>query len=61
MTDASEMQYVSGGVPVVELGIPARYTHSPMEMASLVDTQIAIELLTHFVLDLLPDVDLTRG
>ncbi len=61
MTDVSEMQYVADGIPVVELGIPARYTHSPIEMATLTDTQTAIDLLTHFVLDLPPDFDLSRG
>ena len=61
MTDASSMQYAGHGVPVVELGIPARYTHSPTEMATLGDTQAAIDLMTHFVLDLPADFDLTRG
>ena len=60
MTDVSEVQYVGGGVPVVELGIPTRYTHSPIEMATLSDTQTAIDLLTNFVLDLPADIDLSR-
>jgi len=61
MTDASSIQHAEGGVPVVELGIPTRYTHSPTEMATLADAQAAIDLMTHFVLDLPPDIDLTRG
>ena len=61
MTDVSEVQYVGDGVPVVELGIPARYTHSPIEIATLTDTQTAINLLKQFVLDLPVDFDLTRG
>jgi len=61
MTDASWMQYVGDGVPVVELGIPCRYCHSPTEVATITDTQTAIDLLTNFVLDLPPDLDLSRG
>jgi putative aminopeptidase FrvX len=61
MTDASWMQYVGDGVPVIELGIPCRYCHSPTEVATVADTRTAIDLLTNFVVDLPPDPDLGRG
>ncbi|GEM_PF-3702911 len=33
---------VGDGVPLLELRIPARYTHGPIEMEMLADTQTAI-------------------
>jgi len=61
MTDASELQYINEGVPVIELGIPTRYTHSPSEMSTVSDTQSLIKLLTQFALELPAPLDLSRG
>jgi len=52
---------VGDGVPLLKLRIPARYTHSPIEMDMLTDTQTAINLLKQLVLDLPEDCDLSRG
>lgn len=61
LTDASNLQYFEGGVAVIELEIPTRYTHTPIEVATLSDTQAMIDLLTHFVSGLPSDFDLSRG
>ena len=61
LTDASHIQFQSGGIAVIELEIPTRYTHTPIEAARLSDAQAMVELITHFVLDLPADFDLTRG
>jgi putative aminopeptidase FrvX len=61
LTDASYVQYTGGGVPVIEIGIPVRYTHSPIEVASLDDLRSTIELLTTFIREIPSDLDITRG
>jgi putative aminopeptidase FrvX len=61
LTDASHIQYLNGGVAVIELEIPTRYTHTPIEAARLSDAQAMVDLITHFVLDLPADFDLARG
>jgi putative aminopeptidase FrvX len=61
LTDACDLQYFAGGVAVIELEIPTRYTHAPIEAACLKDAQAMIDLITHFVLDLPTNFDLCRG
>jgi putative aminopeptidase FrvX len=61
LTDASYMQYVNEGIAVLEVGIPTRYTHTPVEVASLRDAQTTVDLLVAFVLDLPANPDLARG
>ncbi len=61
LTDASYVQYTGEGVAAIEIGIPTRYTHAPIEMASLEDLRITIELVITFIRELHPDLDLTRG
>jgi putative aminopeptidase FrvX len=61
LTDASYVQYTGSGVPVIEIGIPVRYTHSPIEVASLDDLRRTIELLTAFIREISSDLDLARG
>jgi putative aminopeptidase FrvX len=61
LTDASDLQYFGDGVPVIELEIPTRYTHTPIEVATLTDTQALIDLLTKFILEIPGDFDLSRG
>ncbi|WP_322901779.1 M42 family metallopeptidase [Mycoplasmopsis felis] len=48
-TDAAELQFGEGGASVVTISIPQRYLHSPIGVASLVDIQAAIDLLTEFI------------
>ncbi len=61
LTDASYIQYTGEGVPAIEIGIPIRYTHAPIEVASLADVRATIELVTAFIQELGPDLDLARG
>ncbi|EGV00004.1 aminopeptidase [Mycoplasmopsis columbina SF7] len=48
-TDGCVLQYGLGGVPTITLSIPQRYLHSPIGVASLVDIQATLDLITEFV------------
>ncbi|MEE3928223.1 M42 family metallopeptidase [Mycoplasmopsis ciconiae] len=48
-TDAAELQFVPGGAATICLSIPQRYLHSPIGVASLVDIEATINLMTEFV------------
>jgi len=61
LTDASYVQYTGVGVPAIEIGVPVRYTHSPIEVASLKDLSRTVELLTTFIREIPFDLDLSRG
>ena len=51
-TDAYDVQVAEAGIPVVELGIPLRYMHTPVEMVSLKDIRRAGRLMAEFIADL---------
>ena len=57
--DANSMQLSRGGVATAALGIPNRYMHSPVEMVSLRDLDVAAELLAGFLVSVSPDDDFT--
>ncbi len=61
LTDASYVQYTGSGVPSIEIGIPVRYSHSPIEVASLDDLRATVELLTTFIREFSSDLNLERG
>nr|WP_027121389.1 M42 family metallopeptidase [Mycoplasma leonicaptivi] len=48
-TDAAELQYAPGGAAVMTISIPQRYLHSPIGVASLLDIQATIDLMTEFI------------
>ena len=48
-TDAWDIQVAEAGVPVVELGIPLRYMHTPVEVVSLKDVRRAGRLIAEFI------------
>lgn len=54
-TDAYAIQVTESGIPVVELGIPLRYMHTPVEMVSIKDIKRAGRLMAAFIADLTPD------
>lgn len=55
--DANVLQLNRGGVATAALGIPNRYMHSPVEMISLDDLDVAAELLTRLVLEVTESTD----
>ena len=60
LTDASFLQLEGNGIPSIELGFPARYTHTPLECCNMLDILKLIQLLEGFILDLPNKVDLSR-
>jgi endoglucanase len=55
-TDAYPMQVVQEGIPTLTMGIPLRYMHSPIEIASLKDIERCGHLMAEFIARLEPDV-----
>jgi putative aminopeptidase FrvX len=53
LTDASFAQLEGRGAPALDFGIPARYTHTPVEVCSLVDAMRTCDLLEACVRNLL--------
>lgn len=60
LTDASFLQLENKGILSIEVGFPARYTHTPLECADLRDIERLVELLRVFIVNLPADVDLSR-
>jgi putative aminopeptidase FrvX len=61
ITDAAFLPMATAeGIAAVDIGIPCRYLHSPVETAQLSDVVATADLLGA-VLPLLADADLTRG
>ncbi|MGZ9800299.1 M42 family metallopeptidase [Mycoplasma sp. AC1221] len=55
-TDAAELQFALGGSAVMTISIPQRYLHSPIGVASLVDIQATIDLMTEFLKSYSPKI-----
>ena len=51
-TDAWDVQVAQAGIPVIELGIPLRYMHTPVEVVSIKDIKRAGRLMAEFINDL---------
>lgn len=49
-TDADPISQVRGGVPIGVLSVPTRYLHSSVETLSLKDIDLAVELLTQYII-----------
>lgn len=50
-TDADAFFTSRSGIPALNLGVPNRYMHTPVEMLDLTDLDAAADLLCEFVLD----------
>lgn len=61
LTDASYLAVVREGIPAVDLGFPMRYSHSPIEVASVGDIEKLILLLAAALEGVSADLDLSRG
>jgi endoglucanase len=51
-TDAYGIQVAEEGIPVVEIGIPLRYMHTPVEQVAIKDIQRAGRLMAEFITNL---------
>jgi putative aminopeptidase FrvX len=51
-TEAGLMHLSRGGIPLISLGIPRRYSYSPHEMIDLKDAVATVNLLVQFVRDM---------
>jgi endoglucanase len=54
-TDADAIFVQRGGIPTINLGLPNRYMHSPVEVIDLNDLEALAELLAAFCLDVKKD------
>lgn len=58
-TDQNAMQMSRSGMATGLVSVPTRYLHTASEVASTDDIDAAVAIVTRFVQDLTPDVDLT--
>jgi endoglucanase len=59
-TDADAVHATRTGVPSGLVSVPVRYMHSPVELASLADIQVAAELIAAFARRLEPSMSFER-
>ena len=50
-TEASEYSYAQGGLPVIAMTVPRRYSHSPVEVANLNDASGLVKVLINVLKD----------
>jgi putative aminopeptidase FrvX len=61
LTDSSYVQLVDGGIPCIDLGFAARYTHSPVETCDLGDLESLLAWLVAGLRSITSDFSLDRG
>lgn len=61
LCDSSYLAVLRDGIPCVDIGFPARYTHAPVEMASKYDLENLVKLLDAVLLRIDETLDLSRG
>jgi putative aminopeptidase len=61
LTDASYVQLVGAGTAAIDLGFPARFTHTPIESCDLRDVAGLIELLSVWIGGIDAGFDFGRG
>ncbi|GAI18720.1 unnamed protein product, partial [marine sediment metagenome] len=61
LTDASFLFLENKGIPAIELGFPARYTHSTYEACNINDVEALIILLEKLILNTDSTIDFSRG
>ncbi|HIH89121.1 TPA: M42 family metallopeptidase [Candidatus Bathyarchaeota archaeon] len=59
-TDAMTMMQTRGGIPACTIGIPRRYSHSPVEVFAPSDLENLIKILTTAISELEPGFTTTR-
>lgn len=60
LSDTAYLQLEDGGIPVMDMGSPDRYSHSPKEVCDLRDVRATAELVAGFVYGLDRDFNLNR-
>lgn len=60
LSDSAYLQLEDMGIPVLDMGAPDRYSHSPKEVISLRDVEQTARLLIRFAKDLSPAFSLDR-
>jgi putative aminopeptidase len=58
-TEAGLMHLSRGGIPMISLGVPRRYSYSPHEMIDLNDAMAAVCMIVQFVRDMERHSDLS--
>lgn len=61
LTEASYLPILKEGIPAIDIGIPCRYTHSPSEMVSTTDLDLAKKLLVSVLSSVSEDFKMIRG
>lgn len=61
LTDASFLQLLHQGIPAIDVGVPARYSHTPVEVVDADDVAQAIRLVAALIGKLDAQMDLRRG
>jgi endoglucanase len=59
-TDIDAVHASRAGVPSAVVSVPLRYMHSPVELVSLADIQVAAELIAAFAKRLEPGMSFAR-
>jgi putative aminopeptidase len=59
--DSSFLQLVREGIPSVDIGIPCRYTHTPVETIAVADLEGVTHLAGEYLRSLPADPDFRRG
>ncbi len=59
-TDADAVHAARAGIPTGVVSVPLRYMHSPVELVSLADIQVAAELIAAFARRLEPGISFER-
>ena len=60
LTDSAYVQLVGAGIPVLDLGFPVRYTHTPVEVCALSDLDGLYRLSWELIRSLTPGMNLAR-
>jgi putative aminopeptidase FrvX len=60
LTDSSYVQLVDSGIPCIDLGYPARYTHTPVETCDISDLERLVTLIGSGLASMGSDFDLSR-
>lgn len=61
LTDASFLQLLHEGIPSIDVGVPCRYTHTPVETIDTRDVDHAVRLFAHAIRRIDSKTPLERG